>query len=421
MPIFGAWLADTKIGRYKAILTGVLIGGVAHVIMIGGAAPAVLRAGQGVAPFVISLILLAIGAGIFKPNIAPTLLDQYTHQKQYVKRLPGGEKVIVDPERTIQRVLLIFYAFINIGAFFAIATTYAEKYVGFWIAFFLTGIVYFLLPLLLLYLHKRLVKKPPVGSELVTFFKIIGTAIKQNKGKVWGKGFWDAALPSTLAQKGITVSWTEKNVKDVYRTLEACQIFCYFPIWYINDGGVGAVQTNQGAAMTTAGAPNDLLGNFNSLTIIFMTPVLSHGLYPLLNRYNIKFGRINRITFGFLLAAVSGVIGAIVQYYVYQTSPCGYAASTCDDVSPISIWWQLPNVMLGAISELFTNVTAYELAYARAPPNMKSVVMSLFLFNTALASALSELLIPAINDPMLVVSKSFNDHCTDMIRQSEAD
>jgi dipeptide/tripeptide permease len=63
VPIFGAWVADTKIGRYKTILIGVLIGGVAHVIMVGGAAPALLQAGKGAAPFIFSLFLLAIGAG----------------------------------------------------------------------------------------------------------------------------------------------------------------------------------------------------------------------------------------------------------------------------------------------------------------------------------------------------------------------
>ncbi len=80
----------------------------------------------------------------------------------------------------------------------------------------------------------------------------------------------------------------------------------------------------------------------------------------------------------------------------------GYQASTCDDVSPISIWWQIPNVSLGALSEIFVNVTAYELAYARAPENMKAIVVSFFLFNTALSSALAEILVPAINDPTLV-------------------
>ncbi|KAJ4312040.1 peptide transporter ptr2 [Neodidymelliopsis sp. IMI 364377] len=402
VPIFGAWLADAKTGRFKGIVLGSLIGGLAHIIMIGGAAPTVLKAGNGVAPFLISFLLLAVGAGVFKPLVAPILLDQYEHQKPYTKTLKSGEKVIVDPETTIQRILLIFYGFINVGAFFAIATTYAEKYLGFWIAFLLPGIVYFLLPLLLIFMNRRLVKKPAVGSELAQFFKIIGTAIKGNKGKLWGKGYWDAARPSTLAAKGHTVTWTDKSVDDVYRTLEACQIFLYYPLWYLNDGGIGAVQSNQGAAMTTAGVPNDLLSHFNPLTIIAFTPVLSHGLYPLLRRKNIKFGRIHRITVGFIIAAISGAIGAIVQWRVYKTSPCGYNASTCDGVSPITIWWQLPNVMLGSISEIFVNVTGYELAYARAPPNMKSVVMALFLFNTALSQALAELLVPVIADPHLI-------------------
>jgi dipeptide/tripeptide permease len=120
VPIFGAWLADAKTGRFKGIVIGALIGGLAHIIMIGGAAPAVLKAGNGVAPFLISFILLAMGAGIFKPLVAPILLDQYEHQQPYTKTLKSGEKVIIDPETTIQRILLIFYGFINVGAFFAV-------------------------------------------------------------------------------------------------------------------------------------------------------------------------------------------------------------------------------------------------------------------------------------------------------------
>lgn len=80
----------------------------------------------------------------------------------------------------------------------------------------------------------------------------------------------------------------------------------------------------------------------------------------------------------------------------------GYNASTCDEVSPINIWWQIPNVALGAISEIFVNVTSYELAYSRAPEHMRATVVALFLFMTALSSALGEILIPAITDPTLV-------------------
>ncbi len=82
-------------------MLGVIIGGVAHVIMITGSAPAVLLAGNGVALLSVSLFLLPIGAGIFKPNVAPLLVDQYTHQRQYVRTAASGERQIVDPERTV--------------------------------------------------------------------------------------------------------------------------------------------------------------------------------------------------------------------------------------------------------------------------------------------------------------------------------
>ena len=124
IPIFGAWVADTKMGRYKTIALGVIICGVSHIIMVCGAIPSVLKSGHGIGPFMVSFFILAIGAGIFKPNVAPTVLDQYVHQREYTRILKSGEKVLVDPETTIQRIMLIFYGFINCGAFFAIATTY---------------------------------------------------------------------------------------------------------------------------------------------------------------------------------------------------------------------------------------------------------------------------------------------------------
>lgn len=96
--------------------------------------------------------------------------------------------------------------------------------------------------------------------------------------------------------------------------------------------------------MTTNGAPNDLLGNFNPLTIIIVIPILSHLVYPFLRKRNIKFGRISRLTFGFTLAWISSIFGAVVQYYIYKTNPCGYQATKCADqglVSPISVWLQV--------------------------------------------------------------------------------
>lgn len=178
---------------------------------------------------------------MFKPNIAPTVLDQYVHQKAYTKVLKSGEKVVVDPETTVQKIMLFFYGFVNVGAFFAIATTYTEKYVGYWLTFLLPGIVYFLLPLLLWYLNDKLIKYPPSGSALSKVWKILVVVVKRNKGNFFAKEFWSAATPSSLADSGITtfngkaISWTDKDVDDVRRTIGACAIFLYYPIYNISE------------------------------------------------------------------------------------------------------------------------------------------------------------------------------------------
>jgi hypothetical protein len=86
---------------------------------------------------------------MFKPNVAPLLLDQIPVTRPKVEILKTGERVIVDPEASTERVMLWFYLLINIGGFMQVATSYAEKYVGWWLAFVLPLFLYLPLPLLL--------------------------------------------------------------------------------------------------------------------------------------------------------------------------------------------------------------------------------------------------------------------------------
>lgn len=67
IPLLGAWIADTRLGRYKTIAIGVLVCGIAHVILVVGAIPSVLQAGDGhsLPPFIIGFFFLAFGAGMF--------------------------------------------------------------------------------------------------------------------------------------------------------------------------------------------------------------------------------------------------------------------------------------------------------------------------------------------------------------------
>jgi hypothetical protein len=157
---------------------------------------------------------------MFKPNISPTLLDQMPLTVPVAKTLKTGEKVVIDPEATTERVMLWFYLLINLGSLFKIPTTYTEKYFGWWLAFFTPLVIYFPLVPLLWFLRKRLILKPAEGSDLGNVMRIVGICFR--RGGFWqlfrrGGDFFAAAKPSVIALSSnpINVPWTDGFVEDV--------------------------------------------------------------------------------------------------------------------------------------------------------------------------------------------------------------
>ncbi|KAJ7241852.1 PTR2-domain-containing protein, partial [Mycena rebaudengoi] len=367
LPILGGIMADTKWGRFKTICIGTVIGAVAHIVLVVAGIPSVIAGGKAIAPFVISILLLALGTGFIKACIAPIIADQTVIKVQSIKTLPSGERVIVDPGA-------IYYWSVNIGAFLRVATTYSEKRIGFWLAYLVPGILYGLMPIVLVIVYPKLVRLPPQGSVVLDAFKVFNTLFSRAGlgGMLKGGDNWNVAKPSNIEAAGGLpkkkvgwVTWDDDFVDELKRTIVACRLFLFLPIFSI-----------------TNGAPNDLLQNFNSLMII-----------------------VCRIVTGFLITSVSMVIAAIVQWRIYETSPCGYYASECSigtGVSPISIWVQIPLYSLPALAEIFINVTSYEIAYTRAPQRMKGVVFAIVLFMSALSYAVALILSPALIDPNLI-------------------
>ncbi|KAL4748827.1 hypothetical protein BDW72DRAFT_214557 [Aspergillus terricola var. indicus] len=412
LPMFFGYLSDAHTGRFKMILYGVLVFGVAHVLMVGATAPKLLANGGAKAPYFISLYMLSVGASMFKPNVSPLLLDQMPRDKAKIKVLPSGERVIVDPEATAERTMLWFYLLINIGGFMQTATSYAEKYVGWWLAFILPLFLYIPLPLLLIWLRKRLVLFPPGGSDLPNVVRVLKICLSRGGVfRIGRHGFWDAAKPSVIAAKrqDIHTQWNDQFVDDVRRTFQATGIFCFFPIQYINDNGLGGAASFLSTMLKTDGVPNDLISNFNPLSIIVFAPILNYGLYPLLRRWKIHYGPVARMTTGLFISSIAGVGYTVLNYYAYKLGPCGKwgSSDTCVDengntlVAPITIWWIAIPYAIGGISELFINVPAYGIAYSRAPKNMRGLVSAINLLNTAVAYAIGLACSAVIKDPYL--------------------
>ena len=63
---------------------------------------------------------------------------------------------------------------------------------------------------------------------------------------------------------------------------------------------------------------------------------------------------------------------------------------------------QTPAYLLIGLSEIFASITGLEYAFTKAPPSMKSFVMSIYLLTSAFGSALGIALSPTAVDPKLV-------------------
>jgi POT family proton-dependent oligopeptide transporter len=155
--LFGAYIADSYLGRYKAICYALGIAILGHgILVISALPPVIVHPQDSLVAFLIGLIIMGIGSGSFKPNISPLIAEQLPVTKMTIRTLPSGERVIVDPAVTASRVYHYFYLFINIGALTGqITVVYVEKYVGYWLSFVLPTILLSLCPLILYHGRNR--------------------------------------------------------------------------------------------------------------------------------------------------------------------------------------------------------------------------------------------------------------------------
>ncbi|KAF3031585.1 hypothetical protein E8E11_000709 [Didymella keratinophila] len=414
MPMVGGWLADEYWGKFKTIYVAIILATFGHILIIIAAIPQVIatpNAALGV--FIIGLILFGSGVGFFKCCISPLVAEQYeqSHSRAFIRTEPSGERVIVDPGITISRVYMRYYLLINIGALTGqISMVYAEKYVGFWLSYVLPTILFIFCPLLMVGLSKHYVKKPPQGDVLVKAMKLYGFAMRGrwsiNPVRAYknlsSPNLWDGAKPSNLATKPTWMTFDDAWVDEVRRGIKACQVFLWLPIFWLPYGQMTTNLVSQAATMELNGIPNDVIHNLNPITLIIFIPIFDKFFYPQLARMGINFTPLKKIQAGFACAALSMVVAAIIQHFIYVKSSCGKSASDCDVPPPLTVWVQAPAYLLIAFSEIFASITGLEYAYTKAPKNMRSLVTGVFWFTHAFSSAIAQAFVPLAADPLLV-------------------
>ncbi|KAJ5233279.1 uncharacterized protein N7469_005045 [Penicillium citrinum] len=402
-PIIGAIVADQYLGKYKTIVWFCIIYLIGLLILVCTSIPTALEHGAGLGGFIVAILIIGLGTGGIKSNVAPLIADQYKRKKMAVSTTKKGERVVIDPSLTIQRIYMIFYGCINVGSLSLLATPYMEKYIGFWSGYLLCLCMFAVGTLVLLLGRKYYVVRPPQGSIITDAFKALGMMIVNRN--------MDAPKPSwQLEHNGNqSVPWDDHFIDELKRALVACRVFAFYPIYWVVYGQFSSNFVTQAGQMNGHGIPNDLMQNFDPISIIVFIPLLETIVYPLMRRLKIPFRPINRIALGFIVASLAMMYAAIVQHLIYSSGPC-YGSPLCDaskvdgsaQGNNIHIAIQTPAYMFIGISEIFASVSGLEYAYTKAPPSMKSFVQSMYLLTNAFGSALAEALTPAAFDPAIM-------------------
>ncbi|KAF4865685.1 Peptide transporter PTR2 [Colletotrichum sp. SAR 10_70] len=400
-PILGAIIADQYLGKYKTILVFCAFYWVGLVILWTTSLPVAMANGAGKPGYIVAIIVIGLGTGGIKSNIAPLIADQYQRRVMAVKTEKTGERVIIDPAVTYQRIYMIFYWCINLGSLSLMATPFMEKYKGFWTAYLMCFCVFNVGIATLVLRRKTYVNRPPQGSVITDAFKALGLMIASRN--------MDAAKPSWRAANGKDkpVPWNDHFVDELKRALRACKVFVFYPIFWVCYGQFSTNFVTQAGQMEGHGMPNDFMQNFDPISILVFTPILDKVVYPLLRKAGIELKPIMRITIGFWLGALCLAYAAIVQHLIYKAGPCYEAPGACPEglsngaslPNHVHIAVQTPAYVFIGLSEIFISVTGLEYAYTKAPPNMKSFVQSIYLFTNAFGSAISEALVSVAVDP----------------------
>ncbi|KAJ2958319.1 hypothetical protein NQZ79_g6080 [Umbelopsis isabellina] len=397
-PILGGIIADQYLGKYRTILVFGIIYAVGLLILTLTSIPSAIESGASFPGFVVALIIIGLGMGGIKSNVSPLVAEQYRSKVPFVRTLKNGERVIVTPRATYQKIFNMFYWGINVGGMSSVATTELEKQVGFWAAYLLPTAMFIPALLVVILGRKRYIENPARGSIFIEVGRLTRLSWKV-------KGGLDACKPSRLEVENPelmkNVTWDDVFVDELRRTFKACVVFCWYPIWWLAYSQMTSNLVSQAAEMWTGNVPNDIIQNIDPFVLIITIPIMDRVVYPTLRRYGYPMKPIFRITLGFLFASISMAYAAGVQSMIYKSAPYYEGVGEAGAGNWISAGIQIPAYAFIALSEIFASITGLEYAYKKAPESMKSLVMALFLFTVCLSSVLQFALVSVAIDPKI--------------------
>ncbi|CAH9080206.1 unnamed protein product [Cuscuta europaea] len=426
LPLFGAFIADSFLGRYRTIVISSLLYTLGlGFLTVSATLPfwstdcqEATKSGACSPPmfeivfFFFSLYLVALAQGGHKPCVQAFGADQFDTQ---------------DPKEC--KAKSSFFNWWYFGMCFGVMVTlWILNYIqdnlswglGFGIPCIMMGLalVIFLLGTVTYRFRQGSDDKNPI-LRIGRVFVIAFRNRKTNFTSISLEQDAQGILPSetsqqfrflnkaTLAPDG---SKQDGKVCSISEVDEAKVILRLAPIWVtclvyaIVFSQSSTLFTKQGATMNRSigsnlKVPAATLQTFVSLSVVIFIPIYDCLFVPITRAVTGRpsgITMLQRIGMGLLLSVLSMMVAAIVEKKRLQTASDFGLIDRPEATVPMSVWWLIPQYVLFGISDVFTMVGLQEFFYDQVPKELKSTGLALYLSIFGIGSFLSSFLISIV-------------------------
>ena len=424
--IYGGYLGDTKLGRYRTIRLAVFLSMIGTAVYL--ALALILKSstednhhGYKFLIYIflaISIIVFGAGMGIHSANIIPFGIEQFFDAP--IEELSESENY----HRISKGIHLLYFAK-NVGCFitFSAISSIQENT---WVVGFCLPLVCCLITAIPLLAGERFfVVNVPRGNMSSLFISVVKEGYKLSKVP-------DALSNIDLhfldyARKEYGGSFEREDVKAVKQMFALAKILSIYMVYFMLYSQMHTTFYLQGLFLKTpqkfpfAGAEA-----INNLTILIMIPLLIYKVYPWFIKWNSgPLSPFDKSQIGFALIALSMVVAGILEYYrIIYADPLFNSAIQVNlnffsliDVTinqSLEYYIRFPQYILIAFSEVLVVIVALQLAYIEAPRQFKSAAMGIFYMFNALGTLLAVTSLMTIQIITYYANNGFGWICQDL-------
>lgn len=186
-------------------------------------------------------------------------------------------------------------------------------------------------------------------------------------------------LPQTF-WAGARGRFSEQEISAARSVAPILAVFSFIvPFWTLWDQSLSTwvMQGEQMKAFKFLGlnVGAEQMQSLNAILVLILLPILTLGLYPLLEKLGLRVTPLRRMSSGMILMMFCFVLVALYQQQLEHGTQLSLA---------VQAW---PYLIL-TIAEVLVSATGLEFAYTQAAASMKSAIMGFFLLTTALGNLL---------------------------------